>query len=57
MVGKWRKVGIARLSQSKKVILLAISALDSHKWLIIDVERLFELIEGKSFEAPILESD
>lgn len=55
MVARWRKAGIVRLSRSKKVILLAVHDLASHKWLIVDVEDIFSLLELKAFEIPILE--
>ena len=54
---KWKKVGICRISSSKKVILLAIFELDAFRWLIIDVRELFELIAGHRFDVPIMERD
>lgn len=55
-MAKWRKAGVARLSNSKRVILLAVHELAPHKWLIVDVEDLFSLLELKAFEIPILEA-
>ena len=54
---KWKKVGICKVSDSKKVILLAIFELDAFRWLIIDVRELFELIAGHRFDVPIMERD
>lgn len=55
-LAKWVRSGVARLSGSKKVILLGIHALDL-KWLIIDVDDLFKLIEGRTLEIPIFEAE
>jgi hypothetical protein len=54
---KWKKVGICRISNSKKVVLLAIFELESHRWQIVHVEDLFDLIAGKRFDIPIYERD
>ena len=56
-MAKWKKTGVVRLSKSKKVVLLGIHGTDPKKWLIVDVERLFELIEGRAVEIPIMESE
>jgi hypothetical protein len=53
----WKKAGIVRLSRSKKVVLLAIYDLPRSKWLIVDVEKLLDLIAGYGFEIPILETN
>lgn len=52
---KWEKVGIARLSRSNKVVLLAIHELGHRRWLIMDVENLLDLIAGYGQEIDILE--
>lgn len=52
---KWKKSGVARLSRSNKVVLLAVYELDSQKWLIVDVEELLDLIAGFKTEIAILE--
>jgi len=46
-----------RVSSSKKTVLLAVHVLPSHKWLVVDLERLKRLIEGHAFEVDILETD
>jgi len=56
LVGKWKKAGIVKLSRSRKVILIAIAYLESHKWLVVDVEKLLDVIAGHRFEAEVLES-
>jgi len=54
---KWKKVGICRISSSKKVILLAIFELEAWRWLIVDVGELLELVAGHRFDVPIFERD
>ena len=54
-MGKWKKRGVARLSRSTKVILIAIDYLESYKWLIVDVEKLLEVISGHKYEVEVLE--
>ena len=54
---KWTRAGIVRLSASKKVVNIGIFEQDSKKWLIVDVEDLFKLIEGKALEIPIMEAE
>jgi hypothetical protein len=54
---KWKKVGICRVSTSKKVILVAIFELDNYRWQIIDVGDLLELLSGCRFDIPIFERD
>jgi len=51
----WEKAGTVSMSNSKKVILLAVYGLDIKKWLIIDVLELQELIAGHRAAVPILE--
>jgi hypothetical protein len=53
----WQKVGICRVSMSKKVLLLAIFELESHRWLIVDVSELLELIAGHRCDISIMEKD
>jgi hypothetical protein len=53
----WQKVGVCRLSTSKKVVLLAIFELESHRWQIIHVEDLLDLIAGHRFDVPIYERE
>lgn len=55
-MGKWKKKGVVRLSKSKKVILLTVDYLGSYKWLIVDVERLLDVIAGYLGETDILEA-
>jgi hypothetical protein len=50
---KWKKEGICRVSASKKVVLLAIYALDSTKWLIVDASDLLALLAGRELEVSI----
>jgi len=56
-MAKWKRSGIVRLSASKKVVNVGIYEQASTKWLIIDVERLLDLIAGKVLEVPIMESE
>jgi len=56
-LSKWKKAGVVRLSKSEKVINLGIFEADAKKWFIIDVEALFEVLEGKRYEAPVLEAE
>lgn len=56
-MAKWKTVGVARLSNSKRVILLAIHELEPHRWLIVNVGDLFALIELKRQQIPILEAE
>jgi len=51
----WRKAGVVRLSNSKKVVLLGIHELDHKKWLMVDVGELVELIRGFRTEIVIFE--
>jgi len=51
----WRKAGAVRLSNSKKVVLLAVHSLDHKKWLMVDVGELLELIRGFRTEIVIFE--
>jgi len=51
----WRKAGVVRLSNSKKVVLLAVHALEPTKWLIVDTEELLDLISGYRTEIVIFE--
>ena len=55
-MSRWRKAGVARLSNSRKVVLLAIYSLDSHQWLLVDAEKLLDLITGHALEVDIKES-
>jgi hypothetical protein len=52
---KWKKIGIARVSMRKNVLLLAIFELGNTRWQIIDVADLLELIAGHRLEVPIME--
>lgn len=52
---KWKKVGIVRVSMSKKVLLLAIFELENTRWQIIDVGDLLELIAGHRGDVSIME--
>jgi hypothetical protein len=54
---KWKKVGVCRISSSKKVVLLAIFELESYRWLVIDAGDLLELLAGHRFDVPIKERD
>jgi hypothetical protein len=54
---KWQKVGICRVSMSKRVLLLAIFELESHRWLIMDVSEILELIAGHRCDISIMEKD
>jgi hypothetical protein len=54
---KWKKVGVCRISNSKKVVLLAIFELESHRWQIIDAGDLLELLAGRRFDVPLMERD
>jgi len=54
---KYKKVGICRISKSKKVLLVSIFELEPSRWFIIDVQKLFELIAGYRFDIPILEKE
>lgn len=56
-MAKWKRSGVARLSASKKVVNIGIFEQDSKKWLIVDVEDLFKLIEGRAQEIPIMEAE
>lgn len=56
-MAKWKRSGVVRLSGSKKVILLGVHGLDPKTWLIVDVDDLFKLIEGKAQEIPIFEAE
>ena len=55
-MSKWRKAGVARLSNSRKVVLLAIYSLGPHQWLLVDAEKLLDLIAGHALEVDIKES-
>jgi hypothetical protein len=52
---KWQKVGICKVSMSKKVILLAIFELEKTRWQIIDIGELLDLIAGQRNEVSIME--
>lgn len=56
-MAKWKRSGVARLSGSKKVINIGIYQKKETVWLIVDVEDLFKLIEGKALEIPIMEAE
>lgn len=50
-------MGVVRLSNSGKVVNLGIFEGDSKKWFIVDIEALFDVVEGKRREAPVLEAE
>lgn len=52
-MAKWEKVGVARLSKSGKVVLVAVDEQEPHIWSIIDVEDLLRVIDRKKLETPI----
>lgn len=56
-MAKWKRSGVARLSSSKKVVNIGIYEQKDTKWLIVDVALLFDLIEGRAQEIPIMEVD
>lgn len=57
-LSKWKKAGVARVSKSEKVINIGIYGIDAPvKWYILDRERLIELLEGKSYEIPVMEAE
>jgi len=56
-VSKWKKAGVARLSESARVVNLGIFGSEATKWFIIDVENLFKVIQGKKYEVPIFEAE
>lgn len=56
-MGKWKKAGVVRVSKSKKVLLLAIEVLEPTKWLIVDIEKLWDLLEEKTSQIPIFEPE
>jgi len=56
-MAKWKRSGVVRLSASKKVVNLGIFEQDATKWLIVDVSLLFDLIEGRAQEIPIMETE
>lgn len=54
---RWKKVGVARVSASKKVVLLAIFELENTRWQIVDVDELLDLVAGRRCDVSIMERD
>ena len=52
-MGRWRKVGVVRLSQSGKVVLLAVDEREPYNWVVVDLEELLAVINKRKREANI----
>ena len=55
-MAKWRKVGAMRLSKSKKVALIGVAGMEPHKWLIVDLDALWDLLYDRKKQIDILEA-
>ena len=53
----WKKAGVVRISRSNKVLVLDVWGLEPRKWLILDIEDVFDLIAGKRQEIDVLEGN
>lgn len=51
---KWRRVASAKLSRSKKAVVL--SFFYSGRRLVLNVEELLDLISGESYEVGVSEN-
>ena len=54
---KWKKVGILRVSTSKKAVLLALFELENYRWQVINVGDLLDLLSGRRLSISVFERD